>query len=390
MPLSKLKFRPGINRDSTNLAQMGGWYDGDKIRFRDGFAEKIGGWQVETFDLYVGEAVKLFVYAVDTGAELAGLATTKKIYIRQGTALYDITPIRVTYTTSTSPSTNNCFTTNTTVGTKGQILVTLAAHGAITGDFVTFGGTAAVGGISPTILNQEYEVTVINGDTFTIETAGTATSAATGGGTSITAAFQINIGADSSIAGYGWGAGTWGRAGWGLGATVPAIVDVRLISMDNYNNDLIFALNNKGAIYYWNYVSGTGVRAVLLSSLEGSIAVPTENEKILFAPSGHLLSLGASEYSETSDAGITISGIASVGTTATVTTASAHGLAVRDWVYLFGQTPTGYSGTYQITSVPSATTYTYTLITTLGSVTAAGAYRKIIYNSGTFDPMLIR
>ena len=390
MPLSKLKFRPGINRDRTNLAQMGGWYDGDKIRFRDGFAEKIGGWQAETFDRYVGEAVKLFVYAVDTGAEIAGLATTKKIYIRQGTALYDITPIRVTYTTSTSPSTNNCFTTNTTVGTKGQILVTLAAHGAITGDFVTFGGTAAVGGITPTILNQEYEVTVINGDTFTIETAGTATSAATGGGTSITAAFQINIGADSSIAGYGWGAGTWSRGTWGSGATVPAIVDVRLISMDNYNNDLIFALNNKGAIYYWNYVSGTGVRAVLLSSIEGSIAVPKENEKILFAPSGHLLSLGASEYSETSDAGITISGIASVGTTATVTTASAHGLAVRDWVYLFGQTPTGYSGTYQITSVPSTTTYTYTLITTLGSVTAAGAYRKIIYNAGTFDPMLIR
>ena len=390
MSLRKLKFRPGINRDSTNLAQMGGWYDGDKIRFRDGFAEKIGGWQVETFDLYVGEAVKLFVYAVDTGAEIAGLATTKKIYIRQGTALYDITPIRVTYTTSTSPSTNNCFTTNTTVGTKGQILVTLAAHGAITGDFVTFGGTAAVGGITPTILNQEYEVTVINGDTFTIETAGTATSAATGGGTSITAAFQINIGADSSIAGYGWGAGTWSRGTWGSGATVPAIVDVRLISMDNFNNDLIFALNNKGAIYYWNYVSGTGVRAVLLSSIEGSIAVPKENEKILFAPSGHLLSLGASEYSETSDAGITISGIASVGTTATVTTASAHGLAVRDWVYLFGQTPTGYSGTYQITSVPSTTTYTYTLITTLGSVTAAGAYQKIIYNAGTYDPMLIR
>ena len=390
MPLSKLKFRPGINRDSTNLAQMGGWYDGDMIRFRDGFAEKIGGWQVETFDRYVGEAVKLFVYAIDTGAEIAGLATTKKIYIRESTALYDITPIRVTYTTSTTPSTDNCFTTNTTVGTKGQILVTLAAHGAITGDFVTFGGAAAVGGISSTILNNEYEVTVINGNTFTIETAGTATSVATGGGTSITAAFQINIGADSSIAGYGWGAGTWGRGGWGSGATVPAIVDVRLISMDNFNNDLIFALNNKGAIYYWNYNSGTSVRAVLLNSLTGSIAVPKENERILFAPSGHLLSLGASEYSETSEAGATISSITSSTTTATVTTGSVHGLSTNDYVFLFGQTTTAYSGTYQVT-VTSTTTFTYTLpAATTSPASVAGSYQKLIYNVGTFNPMLIR
>ena len=247
-----------------------------------------------------------------------------------------------------------------------------------------------MGGISATIINREYEVTVINGNTFTIETAGTATSVATGGGTSITAAFQINIGADSSIAGYGWGAGTWGRGGWGSGATVPAIVDVRLISMDNFNNDLIFALNNKGAIYYWNYNSGTGVRAVLLSSLTGSIAVPKENERILFAPSGHLLSLGASEYSETSEAGATISSITSSTTTATVTTGSVHGLSTNDYVFLFGQTTTAYSGTYQVT-VTSTTTFTYTLpAATTSPASVAGSYQKIVYNVGTFNPMLLR
>ena len=387
MPLSKLKFRPGINRDRTNLAQMGGWYDGDKIRFRDGFAEKIGGWQAETFDRYVGEAVKLFVYSIDTGAEVAGLATTKKIYIRAGTRLYDITPIRATFV---STATDNCFTTNTTAGTEGQVLVTITGHGATTGDFVTFSGAVTTNGITAAQLNLNFEVTVINGDTFTIETAGTATSAGTGGGTGITAAFEINIGANSSIAGYGFGAGTWSRGTWGGASVLPAIIDVRLIFMDNFNNDLIFNLNNEGQIFYWVYDNTFSNRAVLLSSIGGAIAVPEKTEKTLFASSGHLLCLGASEYSETSDAGVSISGIVSAGTTATVTTASPHGLAVNDWVYLFGQTPTAYSGTYQITSVPSATTYTYTLLSSLGSVTAVGAYQAINYSVGSFDPMLIR
>jgi hypothetical protein len=390
MPLSKLKFRPGINRDRTNLAQMGGWYDGNLIRFRDNFPEKIGGWQVETFDQYVGQAVKLYVYATQDGSEIAGLATTKKVYVRAGTTLFDITPLRVTYTTSTTPSTNNCFTTNTTVGTEGQVLVTLTAHGGNTGDYVTFSGSAAVGGITAPQINQNFEITVIDGNTFTIETAGTATSIVTGGGTSIIAAFEIDIGADSSIAGYGWGAGVWSRGSWGSGATIPAIVSTRLIFMDNFNNDLVFNLNNQGQIYYWVYDSAFSTRAVLLSSLGGAIAVPAETETTLFSPSGHLLALGASAYNETSTAGETISGITSVGTVATVTTAVAHGLATNDWVYLSGQTTTAYSGTYQIT-VTATTTFTYTLpAATTSPASVAGSYQSVSYSGGTFNPMLIR
>ena len=390
MPLSKLKFRPGINRDRTDLAQMGGWYDGNMVRFRGGYPEKMGGWQAATITPYIGEAVKLLVYSIDTGAEIAGLATTKKIYVRAGTTLYDITPIRATFTTSTTPSTDNCFTTNTTSGTEGQVLVTIPGHGATTGDFVTFSGAVAVGGITAPELNLNFEVTVIDGNSFTIETAGTATSIATGGGTGITAEFEINIGADSSIAGYGWGAGPWSRGTWGSGASVPAIVDVRLVFIDHFNNDLIFNLNNEGQIYYWVYNASFNNRAVLLSSLTGSIAVPDKNEKILFAPSGHLLSLGCSEYNETSATGFTISSITSSGTTATVTVAANHGLATNDYVYLSGQTPTAYSGTYQIT-VTSTTTFTYTLLsTTTSPASATGSYKTISYSGGVFDPMLIR
>ena len=390
MPLSKLKFKPGINRDRTNLSNMGGWYDGNLVRFREGYPEKLGGWQAATITPYVGEAVKLYVYSLTTGAEVAGLATTRKVYIRAGTTLYDITPLRITYTTATTPSTDNCFTTNTTAGTEGQVLVTLAAHGAQTGEFVTFSGAAAVGGITALQLNLNFEVTVTGANTFTIQTAGTATSAATGGGTGITAAFEIDIGSDTSVGGYGWGAGTWSRGTWGSGATTPIIADLRLIFMDNFNNDLIFNLNDGGQIYYWIYNGGFSNRAVLLSSLTGSIAVPAATEKTLFAPSGHLLALGASEYSETSTAGATISGIVSTGTTATVTTGSAHGLATNDWVYLYGQTTTAYSGTYQII-VTSTTIFTYTLpASTTTPASVAGAYQEIIYSTGAFDPMLIR
>ena len=160
--------------------------------------------------------------------------------------------------------------------------------------------------------------------------------------------------------------------------------------MDNFNNDLIFNLNNQGAIYYWTYSAGFGNRAVLLSSLAGAIAVPAGTEKTLFAPSGHLLALGATSYSETSTAGASISSITSSGTTATLTTGSAHGLATNDWVYLSGQTPVMYSGTYQVT-VTGTTTFTYTLAASTSSPAGtAGSYQVISYTGGSFDPMLIR
>ena len=387
MPLSKLRFKPGINRDRTDLAQMGGWYDGNFVRFREGYPEKLGGWQAETFDRYVGEATKLFVYSTADGAELAGLATTKKVYVRGGTSLYDITPIRATFV---STATDNCFTTNTTAGTEGQVLVTIVGHGATTGDFVTFSGAVAVGGITAVQLNLEFEVTVLTADTFTIQTAGTATSATTGGGTGITAAFQIDIGADSSVAGYGWGAGTWSRGAWGSGSTVPVIATVRLIFIDNFNNDLIFNLNNEGQIFFWEYDAAFSNRAVLLSSIAGAIAVPQKTEKTLFAPSGHLLCLGASEFSLVSTAGKTISSITSTSTTATVTTGTAHGLSTGDYVVLSGQTTTAYSGEYQIT-VTSTTTFTYTLVSaTTSPASVVGTYAVQDYSGGAFNPMLIR
>jgi hypothetical protein len=293
MPLSKLVFKSGINRDQTNYASEGGWYDMDKVRFRSGYPEKIGGWMVQTFDPYVGEARLLFPWGLTTGNAILCVATNEKIYVATGTTLHDITPLRITYTHSTTPTTDNCFKTTISSTT---VTVTITGHGADEGAYVTFSGAVAVGGVPAGDLNTEFKISNVTTNTFdiTVATAATSTVAA-GGGVIIVAAFQINIGYATVTAGYGWGTGTWGRGTWGSGSTAPIFFDARLIFADNFNNDLIFNISD-GAIYYWVYDSNFTTRAVLMSSLGGALAVPQQNDLILFAPSGHLISFSCTEY----------------------------------------------------------------------------------------------
>jgi hypothetical protein len=162
--------------------------------------------------------------------------------------------------------------------------------------------------------------------------------------------------------------------------------------MDNFNDDLIFNLNDEGPIFYWDYSAGFTTRAVLLSSISGAIAVPTKTEQTFFAPSGHFLALGCSEYSQVDTAGISINSITRVAgnKVATVTTASSHNLETGDYVTLSGQQPKDYLGDYQIT-VTAGTTFTYTMITAPGSnATTVGTYVYNDYSQGIFDPLLIR
>jgi len=384
MALKKLTFRPGINRDITNYSQEGGWYSCDKIRFRKGYPEKIGGWTVVNFDAFVGNCRAILTYGTTDNAELINFATNAKVYTMAGTTVYDITPIRATLTT---PDTDNCFQTTDTSTT---VLVNIAGHGATTGDFVTFSGSSAVGGVPASELNAEHEVTVLSGSQFsiTVSTAATSTVAA-GGGTSITAAFQISIGYGSSTYGYGWGAGTWGRGTWGSGAATPVSIPERLLFLEQFNNDLIWNIQD-GEIYYWDYDAAFSNRSVALSSLTGARAVPQQVGKTMFTSSGHLLALACTEYARATTAGQTISSITNVTTTATVTTALAHGLDVGDWVELSGQTPIAYRGEYQVVSTPTTTTFTVTLLEDPGgSASVVGTYTSIDY-TGAYDPLLIR
>ena len=296
MPLQKLQFKPGVNRDQTNYTNEGGWYECNKIRFRSGYPQKIGGWLNYGAITLKGICRQMFNWITSYSDNLLALGTSKKVYLEGGGFLTDITPIRVTFTTT---ATDNCF--DTTSGTT-LVNVNIVGHGATAGSFVTFSGVVGpIGGIPQTEFNAEFEITsVTDADNFKITLTTAATSSTTGGGTTIVAAFQINIGNDIAAIGYGWGAGGWGRLGWGSGALTPVVDIQRDWFFNNFDNDLAMNIRN-GAIYYWTYNSSFNTRATLLSATTiGGIApsdVPSETIQILVSQNDkHLLAFGATPY----------------------------------------------------------------------------------------------
>ena len=293
MPLSKLQFRPGINKETTSYSNEGGWFDCDKVRFRAGFPEKIGGWAKKTPNSHLGVTRALHPWQTISLANYLGVGTNEKYYVLYGGAYYDITPLRAT--TSAGDVTFSATDGSST------ITVTDTSHGAIVGDFVTFSGAASLGGnITAEVLNQEYKiVTVPTANTFTITArevnpvsritvngiytpvAVTANSSDSGnGGSSTVGAYQLNIGLNTSITGDGWNAGTWGRGTWNS-ATTPTVESVlRLWTHDNFGEDLIINIFN-GGLYYYDSSSGLTNRAVVLSSVAGAVSPPSVAVKVL-------------------------------------------------------------------------------------------------------------
>ena len=201
MPLTKLNFKPGIVSDITSYSNEGGYVDGDKIRFRLGFPEKIGGWVKANQNTYEGTARSLHNWSALDGSNFLGLGTTFKYYIEEGGSFNDITPDRAT--------TTNGITFAATNG-SATLTVTDSAHGAVEGDFVVIAGAASLGGtITAAVLNKEHQiVTVPNGNTYTIIVSATANGSDTGtGGAGVDGVYQINTGLDNTVGGTGWGAG---------------------------------------------------------------------------------------------------------------------------------------------------------------------------------------
>ena len=293
MPLSKLQFRPGINKETTSYSNEGGWFDCDKVRFRAGFPEKIGGWAKKTPNSHLGVTRALHPWQTISLANYLGVGTNEKYYVLYGGAYYDITPLRAT--TSAGDVTFSASDGSST------ITVTDTSHGAIVGDFVTFSGAASLGGnITAEVLNQEYKiVTVPTANTYTITArevnpvsritvngiytpvAVTANSSDSGnGGSSTVGAYQLNIGLNTSITGDGWNAGTWGRGTWNS-ATTPTVESVlRLWTHDNFGEDLIINIFN-GGLYYYDSSAGLTNRAVVLSSVAGAVSPPSVAVKVL-------------------------------------------------------------------------------------------------------------
>jgi len=297
MPLKKLVFTPGINRDRTNYSGEGGFYECNKIRFRAGLPQKIGGWlrYGETLELD-GVCRQMYNYITTGSDNIMCLGTNEKVYLEVGENAQNITPIRATFT---SPATNNCFTTTDTSTT---VRVTITGHGGINGDWVTFSGATAVGGVPASELNAEHKITYVDPDTFDITVTTAATSTTTGGGTSIQAVFQINIGYPITIVGYGWGAGVWSRGEWGGGSLTPVSLIQRDWWFDNFDNDVVMNIR-EGAIYYWEYSTLFTNNAVLLSSLSGASAVPVKAMQVLVSQNDkHLLAFGCVPYGSSNPA----------------------------------------------------------------------------------------
>jgi len=277
MPLKKLTLRAGVNKENTRYTNENGWYVSDKIRFRQGTPEKIGGWVRISSSVFLGVCRSLWNWVTLGGLNLIGVGTNLKFYIERGGAYYDITPIRETVTINANPF---ALTASTTV------TVTDTAHGCVTGDFVTFSGATDIGGggtnVTAAVLNQEFQVTVVNVNVYTIVISvvpnATAIAGSPGGGSSVVAAYQINTGAASAVPTVGWGGGTWGSGPWGVGTTTTSLI--RVWSQNNFGDDLVFGPRG-GGIYYWSALAGINARAVSASSLGGTVTLTIANPCVI-------------------------------------------------------------------------------------------------------------
>jgi len=375
MPLQKILFKPGVNKENTRYTTEGGWYDCDKIRFRQGNPEILGGWQRISADTYNGTCRSLWNWTTLGNLNLVGVGTNTKFYIQNGGAYYDITPIRITTALGSNPFTANGTTT---------VTVTAASHGATTGSFVTFSGAT---GTYDTTFNAQFQITVVNANSYTITTA-TALSAGSYGGASVSAAYQLNAGPAFAVPLTGWGASSWGTpptvappstvGTWGYGRT--STTGLQLWSQINYGEDLVFGPRG-GGLYYWNATDGLTTRGVLLNSLGGTVtftnASPTVVTSTVLYTEGAALQFSGGSLPTGVTAGTTYYVFQVNGLTFNLLTAAGAEVNTSS---------TGSGSVSTIVDVP----------TVQNSITVSDSSRFIIvfgcndYGSAILDPMLIR
>lgn len=285
MPLLKLQLRPGIDKSSTNYASEGGYFSCDKVRFRYGMPEKIGGWVKYTSNQFEGTARSLFNWVTLDNKNLLSIGTSSKFYIEFSGTFYDVTPIRLT---TTLPA-DSLSTTETST----TISVVQVNHGAKTGDTVIISGATEVGGIPASSVNGMFTVIVLTPDVFTIGTSVSATATTTGGGATLKTEFVLSSGANISVPGRGWNAGAWGRGTWGSTAiSGTQHSSLRLWSQESFGEDLVFCQRD-GKIYYWDYSAGFSQRAKALTEMPGASDVPLIATKILLSPQDrHMFAFG--------------------------------------------------------------------------------------------------
>lgn len=305
--LSKITFQPGINREGTQYSAGPGWYDADKVRFRDGRPEGIGGWNKykmevtfpanetggEVTDTFRGVCRSLYDWGTADAAKYLGIGTNLKFYVETGGVVSDVTPLDTT--TSAGDVTFDATSGSST------ITVTHTDHGRVAGDYVSFSGAVSLGGlITEAVLNHEHEVeTVIDSDNYTIiaKTVGqvevTANASDTGdGGASVIGYYQINTGTNNYLSSTGYGVGAYGAGPYGGAGTLSFAGQLRLWSQDAFGDDLILCPRG-GGIYYWDKSSGTNTRAINIADLPGASDTPVIAKQIMVSPvDRHVIAFG--------------------------------------------------------------------------------------------------
>jgi hypothetical protein len=370
MPLQKILFKPGVNKENTRYTTEGGWYECDKVRFRQGNPEVIGGWNRLSTATFLGVCRSLWNWVLLDGRNIIGVGTNLKFYLENGGVYNDITPIRETVTLT------NPF--NTTISST-TVLVTDAAHGCVTGDFVTFSGATAVGGLT---INGEFQVTVLTINTYNITATSQASSTAGPGGGTVTAAYQINVGPEAQVPLVGWGAGGWGLGTWGNG--IGSTVALRVWSQQNFGEDLVFNPRG-GGLYYWDAGGNLTTRGVLLNSLGGNVTFTNASPTVVTSTSNILFTEGAALQFA-------------------ATTSLPTGIAAATTYYVFevnGLTFKLLDNAGNAVNTASTGTGVYVSLivdvpTTLNSLAVSDTSRFVItfgcndYGSSVLDPMLIR
>jgi hypothetical protein len=303
LTLAKIQFQPGINREGTQYSASGSWYDCDKVRFRQGRPEQIGGWEKYSENAIIGVARHLRDWNTGSGTAYIFAGTHVKAYVENGDTYYDITPIR-----STTAAGDVTFAA---VNGDATITVTDTSHGASLGDYVTFSGAASLGGlITASVLNHEYAISrIIDGNSYEVEATDTfngstvtANASDTGnGGAAVVGAYQLTIGTNTYVVSTGYSVDTYGGSGWGGGGTLAGSGQLRLMSSDIFNDDIIFNIRS-GGVYYWDESVGTGTRAVALPSMGGASDAPTLAFQIMISTlDRHVIAFGVNPITDTAN-----------------------------------------------------------------------------------------
>jgi hypothetical protein len=254
MTLKKITLKSGVNRENTRYTNENGWYESDKVRFRQGTPEKIGGWVRISTNTFLGTCRSLLAWVTLGSEKLLGVGTSLKFYISSGGQYFDSTPYASTQALGSNPFTTNTATNQTISGVAyTTVTVTDATTGFRVGNYVDFYNAPTVRGV---VLTGSFPITTAIVGSYTILVPGTAATSGTGGGTGVYAFYEINTGPEFAVPLTGWGAGTWGSGSWGIGVT--GTDPVRLWSQSNFGEDLIFGFRG-GGIYYWD--ASTGYRA---------------------------------------------------------------------------------------------------------------------------------